>query len=440
MDRQGMEGDDEVTQTETERDIKAITRITMNCNFCSTPLTHIFLDLHHQPPSNAFLTWEQLEQPETYYPLKVFVCDNCWLAQVPKYSGNLFTDDYPYYSSQSPSNVSHAKEYVDMMCKRFGYHKKSNVMEIGSNDGYLLQWFKKKGIPCMGVEPSNGPANVAREKEIFTVHEFFGKQFAINANLFKKESNRLQLNLICSINVLAQQPDINDFVAGLKIALKPGGVITMEFPHLMKLVEEIQFDTIYHEHYSYFSLLTLDKIFSHHGLRIWDVDEILEHGGSLRIYAKHCNETNGRWDAEKVRKLVAREKELGMDKLDYYQGFQSKVEKIKSDLVSFLTLLKQESKMVVAYGAAAKGNTLLNFCGIRQDLVEFVVDRSPYKQDWYLPGSHIPVYDEEYLVKVQPDYVLILPWNLKEEIMEQLKYIREWDGKFITAIPTLEVI
>ncbi len=409
----------------------------MLCNFCSTPLSHVFVDLGFQPPSNNFLTKEDFLLPEVYYPLTAYVCESCFLVQVPKQSGDLFTDDYPYYSSQSPSNVSHAKEYADMMCERFGYDaRQSHVLEIGSNDGYMLQWFKAKGCRIFGIDPAEGPVKVARQKGIDTSCTLFSADYAWKM----KEAEIDKFDLICGINVLAHQPNINDFVTGLKIALKPGGVITFEFPHLQRMVEGLQFDTVYHEHYSYFSLLTIDKIFSQHGLRIFDVDELPEHGGSLRIYAKHCEERNGRWDGERVRKLIERESGLGMDRVEYYQGFQSKVETVRHRLLDFLFTISTQGEILVAYGAPAKGNTFLNYCGIRSDFILFTVDRSPYKQGKFLPGSHIEVVDEKELKILQPDYVLILAWNLKEEIMKQLKYIREWDSKFVVAVPELRVL
>ncbi len=402
----------------------------MNCRFCQTELTHVFCDLGHQPPSNSFLTKAQLDEPEIYYPLKVMVCDSCWLVQLPeiKKANEIFKDDYPYYSSQSPANVSHAKEYVEMMCERFGYKQGNRITEIGGNDGYLLKHFPK-GIELANIEPSIGPGLESVCNGIPTHFHFFSKDYAKTLN---------KSDLICGINVLAHQPDINDFVEGMRIALKPDGVITMEFPHLMKLVEKCQFDTIYHEHYSYFSFATICGIFRKHGLEVFDVDEIPEHGGSLRIYAEHglkpfpCSDN--------MSNLLWKEHGKGMFGIVYYSGFQSKVDRIKLNLVALLVHLRNNDKLVVAYGAAAKGNTLLNYCGIRQDLVEFVVDRSPHKQGKYMPGSHIPVYDEEYLKKVQPDYVLILAWNIKDEIMKQLEYIRGWGGKFIVPVSVLEII
>ena len=408
---------------------------TKLCNLCQNELTHVFLDLGHQPPSNAFLTKEQLDEPEVTYPLKVFVCEKCWLVQVPEYKhhADIFKEDYPYYSSQSPSNVSHAKEYADMITKRF---KPKRVMEIGSNDGYMLQWFKEKGIKVLGWEPSRGPCDVADRKGILTMPTFFNKSTAQGFDT---------ADLICGINVLAHQPDLNDFIAGLKIALAPDGVITMELPHLMRLVEGCQFDTIYHEHYSYFSLSSITLAFLWHKLQVFDVEEFPTHGGSIRIYVQH--EEGPHKLCPSVGDLLLLEQDSGMKRLEYYQGFQEEVDKIKHDLIRFLSckismhreILCSPHK-VVAYGAAAKGNTLLNYCGIKSDMVHFVVDKSPYKIGKYLPGSHIRVCDPNFIRIHKPNYVLILPWNLKDEIIKQLDYIKEWGGEFIIPVPQLEVL
>lgn len=401
------------------------------CNFCGNERLYEIIDLHHQPPSNSFLTEQQLNELEITYPLKLHVCDQCWLVQVPevKKAGEIFMDDYPYYSSQSPANVSHAKEYVEMMCERFGYKEGNRVTEIGGNDGYLLQHFPKE-IEVINIEPSATGQKARKERGILTHSFFFCSSIA---------ESLPQSDLICGINVLAHQPDINDFVEGLRIALKPDGIITMEFPHLMRMVEGMQFDTIYHEHYSYFSLFTLCEIFKAHGLVIFDVDELLTHGGSLRIYVQH---QNGPHQIDlRVGQLLYTELIIqNMNGMAYYSSFKNRVEDIKLDIMSSLICAKSEDKTVVAYGAAAKGNTFLNYCGIGSDLIAFAVDRSPYKQNKYLPGSHIPVYGEQDLINLKPEYVLILAWNLKDEIMEQLKYIKEWGGKFIIAIPNLEVI
>ena len=400
----------------------------MNCRACNEPLVHEFIDLGHQPPSNSFLTEEQLNEPEMTYPLKVFVCNKCFLVQIPesKKASEIFKDDYVYFSSQSPSNVSHAKEFADKMCERFN---PKTVLEIGSNDGYLLQWFKERGCDVLGYDPAREAAEVARGKGIETVADFFGTD------------NTLYLigsvDLICGINVIAHQPDINDFVEGVRIALKPDGIAVFEFPHLMNLVEKCQFDTIYHEHYSYFSFMSICSIFKQHGLSVFDVDEIPEHGGSLRIFARHAQEQN--WYLQNVSLMRGKEYAKEMYCLNYYSGFQYKVNKIKTDLVAFLIRQKSFGEAVFGYGAAAKGVTLLNTCGIKSDLLRLVVDRSPYKQGMYLPGSHIRVTSEDRIKFLKPEFILILPWNLKEEIMEQLSYAREWGAKFVTAVPKLEI-
>lgn len=399
------------------------------CRFCQSTNLHLILDLGTAPPSNSFLTAEQLEEPETYYPLRLFFCADCGLVQLPEYkkASEIFKDDYPYFSSQSPSNVSHAKEYVDMITERF--HPKS-VLEIGSNDGYLLQHFSKH-ISCLGYEPSRGPAEEARKKGIDTVADFFD----MDNTMYLIGS----VDLICGINVLAHQPDINDFVGAIKRALAPKGVITCEFPHLMRLIDECQFDTVYHEHYSYFSLMTICTIFQKHGLEVFDVDEIPEHGGSLRIYACHKMARADDRRLDRVADVLRKEHELGMNGLAYYRDLQGDTDKIKRNLVSFL-IFKSRHSSIAAYGAPAKASTLLNYCGIGPDLVSFTVDRSPYKQGMYLPGSRIPVVCEDVLKEMKPDYILILPWNLKTEIMEQLAYCREWGAKFVVAIPGLEVL
>lgn len=398
------------------------------CRFCNRTTLEQFIDLGHMPPSDAFLTKEQLNEPEVYYPLRLDVCTSCWLVQLSSciHPEIMFNANYVYYSSQSPSNVSHAKEYVDMIVDRFGFDYKTLVVEIGSNDGYLLQHF---GCRRMGFEPSTGPAEVAIEKNIPTRLTFFNSK---EAGEIKGEAD-----LICGINVLNHQPDINDFVEGLRIALAPTGIITFEFPHLMNLVDLCQFDTIYHEHYSYFSFMVMVEIFRRYGLEIFDVDRIPEHGGSLRIYAQH--DTGPQRTTNRVRELLKLEYEKGMTHINYYMGFQQKINDIKNNLISFLLLDVPQDKIIAIYSAPAKGNTFINYCGIRKDLIPFAVDRSPHKQNKYLPGSHIPVYDEEYLKKTQPDYILVLAWNLRDEIAKQLHYTREWGCKLVVAIPELEV-
>ncbi len=407
----------------------------MNCRFCQNPLKHQFIDLVNSPPSNSFLKTEQLNEPETFFPLVVFVCENCFLVQIDEYqkATEIFSEDYVYFSSFSKSWLKHSQEYVEMMCRRFGYDESSQIIEIASNDGYLLQYFQQKNVPVLGIEPTLSTAQVAREKGIESWTEFFGKDLARKLN----DENR-RADLILGNNVLAHVPDINDFVAGLKGALKPSGVITMEFPHVLQLIENNQFDTIYHEHFSYLSLFTTRQIFAAHGLEIFDVQELPTHGGSLRIFAKHI-EDETKEATENVENLLAKEQTAGLQNLDYYLGFQKQADKIKLDLLDFLIAQKRAGKKVAAYGAAAKGNTLLNYCGVKKDWINFVVDASPHKQGRFLPASHIPVVAEDFIKREQPDFVLILPWNIKDEIVEQLAYIRDWDGKFLTAIPQVEI-
>ncbi len=409
----------------------------MQCRFCNTELEHVFIDLVNSPASNSFLTREQLNEPETFFPLKVFTCHTCFLVQVDEYkkSDAIFDSNYAYFSSYSTSWLKHASDYADMMTKKFGYNANSLIMEIASNDGYLLQYFLQKGIQVMGVEPTANTAEVAIGKGIKTIIEFFGVELADRlANHWD-----VKADLLLGNNVLAHVPDIRDFVAGMKIILKENGVITMEFPHLMQLVENSQFDTIYHEHFSYLSFHTVKTIFESEGLAMFDVEEIPTHGGSLRIYAKHAeNET--RQASDRVEKLLKLEAEKGMTTLDWYEHFQEKALKVKLDLTEFLIQQKRAGKKVAAYGAAAKGNTLLNYCGIKNDLIEFVVDANPHKQDKYLPGSHIPVVKEEHLKQAIPDYVILLPWNLKEEIITQLSYIKDRGGRFVIPLPELQII
>ena len=408
----------------------------MKCRFCNTPLHHEFIDLINAPPSNAFLTEKQLNEPEIFYPLKLFVCHNCFLVQIYEYkdSKEIFNQNYAYFSSYSTSWLEHAKKYVDMITDRLRLGTESHVMEIASNDGYLLQYFKEKQIPCLGIEPSSNTAQAAREKGIDTLEEFFGVELAERLAQEGKKAD-----LIIGNNVLAHVPDINDFVAGLKIALKNGGVVTMEFPHLMRLIEENQFDTIYHEHFSYLSFHTVRRIFAKHGLVLFDVEELITHGGSLRIYARH-DEDESKSVTPNVAELLRKEAARGMLKLDYYLDFQQKADKVKYALLSFLLEQKKRGKKVVAYGAPAKGNTLLNYCGVKKDLIEFIMDASPHKQGKYLPGNHIPVVDEAKIRKAKPDYVLILPWNIKTEITEQLSYLRDWGGRFVMAVPEIKII
>jgi ubiquinone/menaquinone biosynthesis C-methylase UbiE len=407
----------------------------MKCRFCQHKLTNEFVDLVNSPPSNSFLTEEQLNQPETFYPLKLYVCDKCWLVQIDEHkrAEEIFGGDYVYFSSYSKTWLEHAKSYVDMIVKRLALGDSSLAVEIASNDGYLLQYFQQKHIPCLGIEPAEATAKIAREKGIEIIVGFFTEAMA--RQLVKQGKTA---DLLIGNNVLAHVPDINDFVAGLEKAIKPHGIITMEFPHLMRLVEKNQFDTIYHEHFSYFSFHAVITIFATHGLEIFDVEELTTHGGSLRIYAKHQKD-DSHITSSAVERLKQEESRRGMLDIEFYKNFQQKIDTVKCDFLSFLIEQKRKGKKVAAYGAAAKGNTLLNYCGIRKDLISFVVDASPHKQGKFLPGMHIPVTSEEQICKHKPDFVIILAWNLKQEISQQLKYIREWGGRFVVSIPEIHI-
>lgn len=408
----------------------------MYCRFCKTLLTDTFIDLGNSPASNSFLTPEELNIPETFFPLKVFTCSACFLVQIDEYKkpDAIFNSDYVYFSSYSKSWLAHAERYAGMMEERFGFNNTSQVIEIASNDGYLLQYFKQKNIPVLGIEPTSNTAKVAALKGIENVIGFFGtglaKQLATEGR---------KADLLLGNNVLAHVPDIVDFVKGMKILLKNTGVITMEFPHLMQLVDNNQFDTIYHEHFSYLSFYTVQQIFASQDLQMFDVEEIPTHGGSLRIYAKHIDDTT-KHVSPNVAALLTKEIEKGLTSLAYYDNFQQRALKVKLDLLQFLNNQKRAGKLVAAYGAAAKGNTLINFCGIKNDLISFVVDANPHKQNKFLPASHIPVVDEQYLKESKPAYIIILPWNLKEEITAQLSYIKEWGGKFVVSIPSVQII
>jgi hypothetical protein len=407
----------------------------MNCRFCNSELRHIFVDLDYAPISNAMLTKKQLNEPELYFPLKIFVCDSCRLVQIDemKKADQIFDADYTYFSSYSSSWLQHAKRYVEMMVERFGFSSDSQVIEIASNDGYLLQYFKEAGVPVLGIEPTANTAEVAVEKGIPTIVEFFSTTFAQKQLV----EQGIKGDLILGNNVLAHVPDINDFVGGMKTALNDKGVITMEFPHLLKLVEECQFDTIYHEHFSYLSFYTVNKIFNAHGLELFDVEQLRTHGGSLRIFAKHAADTS-KTVSSNVQELLDAELKTGVTNSNYYADFQGRVDEIKYSALEFLIEQKRAGKKVAAYGAASKGNTFLNYCGIKgSDLISFVVDASPHKQNKYLPGSHIAVVSEEQIRELKPDYVIIFPWNLTTEISSQLDYIREWGGKFVVFIPEL---
>ncbi len=409
----------------------------MKCRHCNTELEHVFVDLINCPPSNAMVKPGQLNEPESYYPLKIFTCHNCLLVQVDemKKATEIFDGEYTYFSSFSKSWLEHARNYVTMMMDRFRFNEKSQVIEIASNDGYLLQYFKEHKVPVLGVDPTANTAAVAIEKGIPTIIDFFGTEFAQKMLAGKG----IKGDLILGNNVLAHVPDINDFVKGMKIALKERGVITMEFPHLMKLVGECQFDTIYHEHFSYLSFTVVNRIFERQELEMFDVQEIPTHGGSLRIFAKHADDKT-REISPAVENLLNREEKEGMKDLNYYNNFQGRVDNIKYNVWKFLIDARNQNKKVIGYGAAAKGNTLLNYCGIKgTDLIQFVVDASPHKQNRFLPGSHIPVKDLNSIEAAKPDYVIILPWNLKKEISEQLSNIRNWGGKFVTFIPEFQL-
>lgn len=410
----------------------------MNCRHCNEPLEKVFVDLQYSPPCNAMLKPDQLNEPEVYFPLKIFVCDNCRLVQVDEVekATNIFDDEYTYFSSYSSSWLAHARKYVDMMMGRFGFGTDSLVIEIASNDGYLLQYFKEHKVPVLGVDPTANTAKVAQEKGIDTIIDFFGSEFAERQLVAEGRKG----DLILGNNVLAHVPDINDFVKGMKLALKEGGIVTMEFPHLMRLVEETQFDTIYHEHYSYLSFAVVKRVFAAQGLEIFDVDELPTHGGSLRIYARHeGDETNP--ITGNVAMLLEKEEQMGMNGSSYYDGFQERVNTVKNGLLSFLLEQRKKGKKVIGYGAAGKGNTLLNYCGIKgDDLIKFVVDASPHKQNKYLPGSHIPVVSADAIDEYRPDYIVILPWNLKAEISEQLSHVKEWGCRFVVPIPEVTVI
>jgi SAM-dependent methyltransferase len=406
----------------------------MKCRHCNNNLTHIFCDLQTCPPSNAMVKMDNVNFPETYFPLKVFVCEKCWLVQVDEIEKveNIFNNEYTYFSSYSSSWLAHAKNYADEMTERFGYNQDSLVIEIASNDGYLLQYFKEKKIPVLGVEPTANTASLAKEKGIESIVDFFGSQLASEKLLGKAD-------LILGNNVLAHVPDINDFVKGVKLALKPNGVNTFEFPHVCKLVQYNQFDTIYHEHFSYLSFTALKTVFEKQGLEFFDVQELPTHGGSLRIFTKHKDDTS-KEVLHSVANMLKMEKDLGVNTLKYYQGFQEKVDKIKCDFIQFLIQCKKEGKKVVGYGAAAKGNTLLNYCGIKgTDFIEYVMDASPYKQNRLIPGSRIPVFHPDKVKDSKPDFVIIFPWNLSDEISQQLSFINDWGGKFVVAIPSLKI-
>ncbi len=406
------------------------------CRFCETELEHVFVDLGMSPIANDYVPAEKANSMEPFYPLRVYVCHRCFLVQLPavQSADAIFRDDYAYFSSMSDSWLAHAREYVDNVTERFGYDGGSRVVELASNDGYLLQYFLERGVPVLGVEPCANVARAAEERGIPSVVEFFG--LGLGQRL-RAEGG--PADLIIGNNVLAHVPDINDFVSGMKALLAPGGVITMEFPHLLRLIRRNQFDTIYHEHFSYLSFVAVQRIFAHHGLELFDVEELPTHGGSLRIYA--CHEGDERHGVgPRVGALLAREREAGYEDLATYRDFEEKVHRTKRELLKFLIGAREAGKRVAGYGAPAKGNTLLNFCGVRTDLIDYTVDRAPSKQGTLLPGVRIPVYPPEKIMETRPDYVLILPWNIAEEITSKMAAVKEWGGRFVVPIPELRVL
>jgi SAM-dependent methyltransferase len=404
----------------------------VKCRHCGTALSLTFIDLGSAPPSNAYLTERDLKRPERWYPLRILVCAECWLVQTEDYAGaeDIFTNDYAYFSSYSKTWLEHCENYVDRMTERFQLGPQSFVVELAANDGYLLQYVAARKIPCLGIEPTASTAASARAKGIEIVEKFFGVGLAREL-----ASTSGPADLVTANNVLAHVPDINDFVSGIAILLKPNGVATFEFPHFLNLVAHNQFDTIYHEHYSYLSLLSVRRIMERNGLSVFDVEELPTHGGSLRIYAQRTGGPQPLCDS--VESLLQRELTAGLGSTSYYAGFQAHADKVKNDFLNFLLLARRGGESIAAYGAAAKGNTLLNYAGIRPDLLPYVVDKSPSKQDKFLPGSRIPIVSEDRIRRERPNYVVILPWNIRDEVMADLGYIRSWGGRFVTAVPEL---
>jgi 2-polyprenyl-3-methyl-5-hydroxy-6-metoxy-1,4-benzoquinol methylase len=404
------------------------------CRFCSAPLTQSLADLGSTPLSNSYLAAADLERMEPTYPLHARVCGSCFLVQLESFESpqHIFSD-YAYFSSYSDSWLAHAKKYAETATARFGLNAGSRVVEIASNDGYLLRWFQDAGIPVLGIEPAANVAKVAEENGIPSRVLFFGRE---TARLLADAGETADLT--AANNVLAHVPDINDFVAGFAIVLKPQGVSTFEFPHLLQMMDKRQFDTIYHEHFSYLSLTTVQKIFAAHGLRVFDVEEVSTHGGSLRVFA--CRADAAHAETPAVQELLAREAAFGLTDLERYAAFQEEVKALKRDLLTFLIDAKRAGKRVAGYGAPAKGNTLLNYCGVRGDFLDFTVDRSPHKQNTWLPGTRIPVFAPDKIREERPDYVLILPWNIRDEVMEQMAFIREWGGRFVVPIPEVTVL
>jgi len=407
----------------------------MNCRHCGEQLNHQFIDLGAAPPSNAYLNEEDLHKPELYFPLKIFVCHRCWLVQTEDYTraDELFRPDYAYFSSTSRTWLDHAAQYSAMICDRLGLGKNSFVIEIAANDGYLLKNFVARNIPCLGIEPTDSTAAAAEELGIPVLRKFFGTELARQLS-----SETRQADLIIGNNVYAHVPDINDFTAGMKKVLKPGGTITLEIPHLMRLIEHTQFDTIYHEHYSYLSLHIINRIFATAGLRVFDVEELTTHGGSLRIYG--CHDEDKRPGKNVVSTILDEEERRGLQNLSAYQTFQQRADQIKDRLLAFLIEQKRIGKKVAAYGAAAKGNTLLNYAGIKRDLIPYVCDVAPSKQGKFLPGSHISILSPSVLKEDKPDIVLVLPWNIAGEIIRQHAYVLDWGGSFVVAVPEIKAV
>ncbi|MBT8102614.1 MAG: class I SAM-dependent methyltransferase [Gammaproteobacteria bacterium] len=404
------------------------------CRFCGVPLEHEFVNLGLSPISNAFVNPNQANEKEPLYPLHAFVCSECFLVQLEEFqSPDEIFSDYVYFSSYSDSWLAHAKRFVESAAERFKLDSDSLVMEVASNDGYLLQYFVERGVPVLGIEPASNVAEVARRAGVETIDEFFGVALAK-----RLRDNGRTCDLLVGNNVLAHVPDINDFVGGLKIVLGKNGVLSMEFPHLLKLIQQTQFDTIYHEHFSYLSLISVQRIFRHHGLEVFDVEELKTHGGSLRVFAQHPDGKQATTGA--VERVLNDERQASLDSLSGYQNFAERVAKVKDDLLAFLEAARSDGKSVVGYGAPAKGNTLLNFCGIGPDSIQYTVDRSPYKQDHLLPGTHIPVHAPEHIAVTKPDYVLILPWNLQDEIVQQMSHIKDWGGQCVVPIPELRIL
>jgi SAM-dependent methyltransferase len=406
----------------------------VKCRHCGAALQHTFLDLGFTPPSNAYLTAEDLVTPEKYYPLKIKVCDQCWLVQTEDYTqaDALFSPEYAYLSSTSTGWLAHAAKYAEKMTQQLQLTQSSFVIEVASNDGYLLKNFVAAGIPCLGIEPTARTAAAAEAQGIPVMREFFGEQLGEQL-----AGEGRQADLIAGNNVYAHVPDINDFTRGIRAALKPGGTITLEFPHLMRLIEHTQFDTVYHEHFSYLSLYTVNRIFAAAGLHVWDIEELPTHGGSLRVYG--CHAKDARKTKPAVNAMLAEEEQRGLQTLAVYQSFQASANRVKNDLLAFLIEQERAGKEVAAYGAAAKGNTLMNYAGVKSDLVSFVCDAAASKQGKFMPGSHVPILAPEELQQRKPDYILILPWNIADEVVKSNEFVREWGGKFVVAVPSLRI-